>query len=88
MFRVDDVQAYGRYMLHVGKLLEGAMSTGDTATLKPDVTRRAACAANHSATHLLNHALLCVLGETRQHSSLVRPDKLSFHFSTMQVIVV
>lgn len=87
-FSVDRVFNRGGYILHIG-VVEGKLAVGDKLNLHLDVVRRRLTMNNHSATHLLNHCLLSVLGnDTDQKGSLVVPEKLRFDFSNKTALTI
>jgi len=84
---IDTQKKLGDLHVHIGKLIKGSISKGDTLDLKIDSERRSSIRAYHSATHLLNEALRRILGKhVTQKGSFVGPDRLRFDFSHMKPI--
>ena len=82
-FEVTNVQKDkgGKY-LHHGKMVSGSIKVEDLVLASIDVERRKAIMRAHSATHLLQKALVSVLGDhVHQAGSLVLPDRLRFDFT-------
>ena len=79
--RITDVKKSGVHFIHHGLLEKGDIAdVSYTGTV--DSERRARIMANHSATHLLHHALRKVLGSgAAQAGSLVAPERLRFDFN-------
>ena len=81
VFEVKDTQKSGKAIMHIGRVVSGALTTGLSAKLSVDHTRdKTMC--NHSATHLLHAALREVLGShVVQKGSLVTAERLRFDFT-------
>ncbi len=81
---VDDVQKYfdGKLFVHKVSVLNGEFNVSDTYKLRINVARRKDIARHHTATHLLDAALMMVLGQhVRQAGSLVEDDRFRFDFT-------
>ncbi len=84
---VRDCHKQGASHLHIVRVLQGALSVGDSVTAKVDANVRQATVLNHSATHLMHAALRKVLGEhVSQKGSLVDSERLRFDFSHFEAV--
>jgi alanyl-tRNA synthetase len=78
----DTIKPTGGLVVHRARIVAGALRADEPVTLRVDTARRDAIRRNHSATHLLHHALREVLGpHVVQKGSLVNAERLRFDFS-------
>ncbi|MEI7589944.1 MAG: alanine--tRNA ligase [Deltaproteobacteria bacterium] len=83
LFVVSDTQEpFDKIIAHIGIVQSGSLHVGDEVSLKVNADTRHAIEAHHSATHLLNAALIAVLGDhVKQSGSLVTSERLRFDFT-------
>nr|WP_330375504.1 alanine--tRNA ligase [Inediibacterium massiliense] len=86
VFKVLDCKRVNQdRIIHIGKVLEGSLSTEGTIFAAIDIENRINTGRNHTATHILQAALREVLGEhVEQSGSLVTSERLRFDFSHFQ----
>jgi alanyl-tRNA synthetase len=79
---IDTIKDPTGLIIHKGRVLSGSVQVGEKVTLRVDMEKRNATASNHTATHILHHALQKVLGDhVKQAGSLVAPDRFRFDFT-------
>jgi len=87
VFKVADTQKSEGLFLHLGQVEQGVVKTNLPAVAEIDSDRRMNVMRNHTATHLLQHALRKRLGtHVEQSGSLVSPDRLRFDFTHFQAM--
>lgn len=71
--------------VHVIRVTEGTLTTGETYKLAVNREKRRFVMKNHTATHLMHQALKDVIGEhANQAGSLVQAERLRFDFSHLE----
>ena len=79
---ISDVKKKAGLFVHIGVVISGDITNGDSALLTIDNKKRAGICNSHTATHLVNEALRAKLGKhVAQRGSLNGQDRLRFDFS-------
>lgn len=81
-FDVENTQRLGNSVLHFGKVRAGELTVATPVLLTPAAGRRGDVARNHTATHLLRHALNGILGApANQAGSKIQKEKFTWDFN-------
>lgn len=87
IINITDVKKTGDVILHHGEVVSGQLNKGDTVSLTVDKRSRNATMRNHTCAHLLQAALIQVLGDhVHQAGQLVNPERLRFDFSHFEAM--
>jgi len=83
VFAIQDTKKpIDKFIVHKGMVIEGEITVGTKTQFIVNQERRAAIAANHSGTHILQAALKAVLGDhIKQSGSQVNAEGLRFDFT-------
>lgn len=85
----DTTYAIPGLVRHSARIVSGSIEPNTKARAHINVERRDATRKNHTATHLIHHALREVLGDhVKQQGSLVGPDRLRFDFFHFDALTV
>jgi len=87
-FKVRDTQyLVNKVIAHIGEVISGEFTAGQSLDAQVEISARRKCAANHSVTHLTHAALKQVLGEhVQQKGSQVMPERMRFDFSHFEPV--
>lgn len=84
---LDTKKNIGGKIVHFVEVICGELKVGDKVTIEVDKVRRENIKRNHTATHLLDRALVEVLGShVHQAGSYVSFDRLRFDFSHFEAM--
>lgn len=87
ILNVYDVKKSGSVILHICDVVSGQADKGAVVSMKVDKSSRRAIMRNHTCAHLLQAALINVLGDhVHQAGQLVDSDRMRFDFSHFEAL--